>query len=260
MKTSVQAATTSVIGLVAFILMVFVPAGTFDYWRGWAFIAVFAAATLIPSVYLAVHESGRPCADACKRALAPRPGPCRRSSSACAFVSVVAMIVVSALDFRFGWSAVPAAVSVMGLVLVAVGLSIAMLVTIQNGYAAANITVEAGQQLSSTGWYGFVRHPMYFGNVVLMIGVPLALGSYWGLLIVARRPCRCSRSDQRRGEALLKQELAGYDEYIDGCTTAWCPTCGELAYARHTNRNTATTAKRSTVFAMIVAFGPITPM
>ena len=48
------------------------------------------------------------------------------------------------------------------------GLTIAMLVTIQNGYAAANVKVESGQQLSSTGWYGFVRHPTYFGNVVLM--------------------------------------------------------------------------------------------
>ena len=104
--------------------------------------------------------------------------------SAVAFGSMAAMIVISALDFRFGWSTVPAAVSVVGDVLVAVGLTIAMLVTIQNGYAAANITVESGQQLSSTGWYGFVRHPMYFGNVILMIGVPLALGSYWGLLIV----------------------------------------------------------------------------
>ena len=81
MKTSVQTAMTSVIGLVAFILMVFLPAGTFDYWRGWAFIAVFAAATLIPSVYLAVKNPDALCADACKRALARRPGPCRRSSS-----------------------------------------------------------------------------------------------------------------------------------------------------------------------------------
>jgi protein-S-isoprenylcysteine O-methyltransferase Ste14 len=131
-----------------------------------------------------------------------------------AFVSVVSMIVVSVLDFRFGWSAVPAAVSVLGLVLVAVGLSIAMLVTIQNGYAAANIAVETGQQLSSTGWYGFVRHPMYFGNVVLMVGVPLALGSYWGLLIllVGLGVLALRINDE---EALLKKDLAGYDEYID---------------------------------------------
>ncbi len=110
---------------------------------------------------------------------------------------MAAMIVISALDFRFQWSSVPAAVSAIGLVLLAVGLTISMFVTIQNGYAAANITVESGQQLASTGWYGFVRHPMYFGNVILMIGIPLALGSYWGLLIVIRRP-RGSRSAHQR--------------------------------------------------------------
>jgi len=203
---------TSVIGLVAFILMVFVPAGTFDYWRGWAFIAVFAAATLIPSVYLAVHNP-----DALRRRMQAGPGaesrPVQKVIISVAFVSVVSMIVVSVLDFRFGWSAVPAAVSVLGLVLVAVGLSIAMLVTIQNGYAAANIAVETGQQLSSTGWYGFVRHPMYFGNVVLMVGVPLALGSYWGLLIllVGLGVLALRINDE---EALLKKDLAGYDEYI----------------------------------------------
>jgi protein-S-isoprenylcysteine O-methyltransferase Ste14 len=204
---------TSAIGLVAFILMVFVPAGTFDYWRGWAFIAVFAAATLIPSVYLAVNNP-----DALRRRMQAGPGaesrPLQKVIIAVAFVSVVSMIVVSVLDFRFGWSAVPAAVSVLGLVLVAAGLTVAMLVTIQNGYAAANITVETGQQLASTGWYGFVRHPMYFGNVILMVGVPLALGSYWGLLslLVGLAVLALRINDE---EALLKQDLAGYREYMD---------------------------------------------
>jgi protein-S-isoprenylcysteine O-methyltransferase Ste14 len=206
-------AMTSAIGLVAFILMVFVPAGTFDYWRGWAFIAVFAAATLIPSVYLAVNNP-----DALRRRMQAGPGaesrPLQKVIIAVAFVSVVSMIVVSALDFRFGWSAVPAAVSVLGLVLVAAGLTVAMLVTIQNGYAAANITVETGQQLASTGWYGFVRHPMYFGNVILMVGVPLALGSYWGLLslLIGLAVLALRINDE---EALLKQDLAGYREYMD---------------------------------------------
>jgi protein-S-isoprenylcysteine O-methyltransferase Ste14 len=213
MKTFVQAAITSVVGFVAFLLMVFLPAGTFDYWRGWAFIAVFAAATLIPSVYLAVKNP-----EALRRRMQAGPGaetrPLQKLIIAVAFLSVVAMIVISALDFRFGWSTVPAAVSVVGLVLVGVGLTIAMLVTIQNGYAAANVKVESGQQLASTGWYGFVRHPMYFGNVILMIGAPLALGSYWGLLIViAGLAVLALRINDE--EALLKQELAGYPEYMD---------------------------------------------
>ena len=213
MKTAVKSAISSVIGFLAFLLVVFLPAGTFDYWRGWAFIAVFAAATLIPSVYLAVKNP-----EALRRRMQAGPGaesrPVQKLIIAVAFFSVIAMIVISALDFRFSWSSVPAAVSVLGLVLVGVGLTIAMLVTIQNGYAAANITVEAGQQLSSTGWYGFVRHPMYFGNVILMIGTPLALGSYWGLLvvIVGLAVLALRITDE---ESLLKQELGGYREYMD---------------------------------------------
>jgi protein-S-isoprenylcysteine O-methyltransferase Ste14 len=212
MKTLVQGAITSLLGIVAFALLVFVPAGTFHYWRGWAFIGVFAAATLIPSVYLAMKNPA-----ALRRRMQAGPAaetrPLQKLIIAVAFVSMGAMIVISALDFRFGWSTVPTAVSVVGLILVGAGLTIAMLVTIQNGYAAANVTVEDGQQLSSTGWYGFVRHPMYFGNVILMIGVPLALGSYWGLLfVVAGLAVLALRINDE--EALLKQELAGYREYM----------------------------------------------
>ncbi len=193
-------------------LLVFWPAGTFDYRQGWVFIAVFAVATLIPSVYLAVKNP-----ETLRRRMQAGPGaetrPLQKLISAVAFGSMAAMIVVSALDFRFGWSTVPAAVSVVGDVLVAVGLTIAMLVTIQNGYAAANITVESGQRLSSTGWYGFVRHPMYFGNVILMIGVPLALGSYWGLLfVVVGLVVLALRINDE--EALLTTELAGYRDYM----------------------------------------------
>jgi protein-S-isoprenylcysteine O-methyltransferase Ste14 len=132
--------------------------------------------------------------------------------SVVAFGSLAAMIIVSALDFRFGWSTVPAIVSVAGDVLVAVGLGIAMLVVIQNAYAAANITVETGQQLATTGFYAFVRHPMYFGNLIMMIGVPLALGSYWGLVFIIPGLIVLGLriGDE---EALLRQELGGYREY-----------------------------------------------
>jgi protein-S-isoprenylcysteine O-methyltransferase Ste14 len=212
-KTCVQAGIASLIGLVVFGVLVFLPAGTFDYWRGWAFIAVFAASTLIPSVYLAVTNPA-----ALQRRMQAGPAaetrPLQKVIIAFAFLSMGAMILFSALDFRFGWSMVPAAVSVIGLVLIGAGLTIAMLVTIQNGYAAANVKVESDQVLSSTGWYGFVRHPMYFGNVMLMIGIPLALGSYWGLLfVVAGLAVLAIRINDE--EALLKQELTGYREYMD---------------------------------------------
>ncbi|WP_102144845.1 methyltransferase family protein [Mycobacterium hubeiense] len=211
MKTLVQTLISAPLGLIVFGLLVFWPAGTFDYWQGWAFIAVFAVATLVPSVYLAVRNPA-----ALQRRMHAGPWSETRTVqkviSVVAFGSLAAMIVVSALDHRFGWSSVPAAVSVVGNVLVALGLSIAMLVVIQNAYAAANITVESGQKVTTTGFYALVRHPMYFGNVIMMIGIPLALGSYWGLLFLI--PGLLVLALRIRDEEdLLRQELGGYDEY-----------------------------------------------
>jgi protein-S-isoprenylcysteine O-methyltransferase Ste14 len=213
MKIALQAITSGLIGLVAFGLLVFWPAGTFDYWQGWTFIAVFAASTTIPSLYLAATNPA-----ALKRRMQAGPAAETRVLQkviiSIAFLAMGATIVVSALDFRFGWSSVPAAISVVGDVLVAVGLGIAMLTTIQNGYASANITVESGQQVVSTGLYSVVRHPMYFGNVVLMVGIPLALGSYWGLVFVIPGVAILAVRILDE-EKVLTQELAGYPDYTN---------------------------------------------
>jgi protein-S-isoprenylcysteine O-methyltransferase Ste14 len=202
---------TALVGLVVFGLIVFWPAGTFDYWQGWAFIAVFAVSTNLPSIYLLVKNPA-----ALKRRMRAGPAaetrPLQRVIISVALVSMVAMIVVSALDFRFGWSSVPAAMCIVGDVLVAAGLLFTMLVVIQNGYAAANITVESGQELVSTGVYGIVRHPMYLGNIALMIGTPFALGSFWGLVFVipGLLVLGIRIVDE---EKVLTAELAGYPDY-----------------------------------------------
>ena len=211
MKTLVKGAVSAALGLVAFGLMLFLPAGTFHYWQAWVFLAVFAFYTWIPSVYLVRKNPA-----ALERRM--RAGPLAETRTLQQIVSTVvficfpAMLVVSALDHRFGWSPVPTTVTVVGDILVAVGLGVAMLVVAQNGYAAANITVESGQTLVSTGLYGLVRHPMYSGSVIMMVGVPLALDSYWGLVFVI--PALVALALRIRDEEeLLQQQLSGYREY-----------------------------------------------
>ena len=196
---------------VVFGLMLFLAAGTVDYWQAWLLLVVFAISTWISSIYLLRANPA-----ALQRRM--RGGPTaetrmvQKGVMGGLWLSLATMLVVSALDHRFGWSRVPAAICLVGDVLVAVGLSVMMLVVIQNSYAAATIRVEAGQMLVSTGLYGLVRHPMYTGNVIMMVGLPLALGSYWGLVFVVPGLIVLALRI-RDEEKLLQEELDGYREY-----------------------------------------------
>ncbi|RWA21734.1 membrane protein [Mycolicibacterium elephantis DSM 44368] len=200
-----------VVEIVVFGLVLFGLAGTFDYWQAWAFLAVFALSTWLPSMYLL-----RTNPQALQRR--KRAGPVAETRTvqklliAGWYASLAAMVLVSTLDHRFGWSSVPAAVSVAGDVLVAIGLGVTSLVVIQNSFAASTVQVESDQKLVETGLYGLVRHPMYTGNVITILGFPLALGSYWGLLAVIPGVTALVLRIQDE-EKLLREELDGYREY-----------------------------------------------
>ena len=211
MKTVPKVMAFAIVGTVMFASMLFLPAGTFNYWRAWVFLVVFSLSTLIPSMYLLRTNPA-----ALERRMRTGPvaetRPVQKVVIVVAGLSLVALIVVSVIDHRFGWSSVPTSISLGGDVLVAIGLGVSMLVVIQNGYAASTITVEAGQKLVSTGLYAVVRHPMYTGTVIMMLGIPLALGSYWGLVFVI--PGLIGLAGRIGDEEqLLKQELDEYSDY-----------------------------------------------
>ena len=144
MKVTLQLL-ASTIGAILFMgVILFVPAGTFDYWQAWVFIAVFIVGTMAPTVYLAVKYP-----EALRRRMTSGPWSETRLVQKLITVgislSVVAVGVIGSLDHRFGWSTVPTAAVVVGDVLVLAGLGLAELVVVQNNYAAATITVEAEQ-------------------------------------------------------------------------------------------------------------------
>jgi protein-S-isoprenylcysteine O-methyltransferase Ste14 len=211
MKTGVQATASSVFGLIVLSALVFLPAGTLNYWQAWVFMATFMVVTIFPSIYIARTNPA-----ALQRRMHGGPRAEARTIQKIlitgAWLGLIALLVISAYDHRMGWSSVPAWVCLLGDVLLATGLGIAMLVVIQNGYAAATVTVETGQTVVSGGVYTFVRHPMYVGNVIMMVGVPLALGSYWGLVFVLPGVVALVFRILDE-EKLLTHELAGYREY-----------------------------------------------
>lgn len=200
-----------VFGLLFFGVCLFLPAWTFDYWQGWVFIAVFMVGTMGLSLYIAVKFPA-----ALERRLHGGPTaetrPAQRIIITALVATVVATLAVSALDHRFGWSTVPLVAVVVGNVLVFAGVTLAQFVIVQNNYAATSVTVEADQPLVDTGLYGVVRHPMYAGVLVMMIGTPLALDSLWGFTgVVAALPVLVARIVDE--ERMLVAELAGYREY-----------------------------------------------
>jgi protein-S-isoprenylcysteine O-methyltransferase Ste14 len=129
------------------------------------------------------------------------------------FGACIVLVVLPPLDVRFGWSFMPWQVSIIGDALVAFSFYIFYLVSRVNTYAAANVRVEEGQKVISTGVYGFVRHPMYFAALFLFIGTPLALGSWWTLLLLPGFiPILVARILNE--EKVLARDLPGYVEYM----------------------------------------------
>lgn len=212
MSSADRSALSSIVGLAALLLLLFLSAGTVHYWQAWVFLGVFAVVTSLPSLYLSRID---PAAIERRRRAGPsaESRPVQKAVMTGIMASFAAVLVVAGLDYRYGWSTVPAWLSILGDLMVAVGLGTTILVVFQNRYAAATITVEEGQPIVTTGLYGIVRHPMYSASVVMMIGMPLALASYWALFVVligiALLIVRIIDE-----EKLLSEQLGGYDDYM----------------------------------------------
>ena len=124
----------------------------------------------------------------------------------------IGSLVVPALDHRFGWSRVPLYGVIAGDILTALSFYMMFLVFKENTFTSARIEIAEDQKVISTGPYAFVRHPMYAGGLLLFIGTPLALGSYWGLLaFLAALPALIWRLLDE--EKFLAKNLPGYVEY-----------------------------------------------
>jgi protein-S-isoprenylcysteine O-methyltransferase Ste14 len=192
-------------------LLLFVSAGTIRYWQAWVYLTVFTGASLLVSLYLVKNDPAL-----LKRRMSGGPTAEKETTQKVImlFTSIgfIALFVVSALDFRFGWSAIPLPVVILGDILVAIGFYFIFLVYKENTYTSATIEVAENQKVISTGPYALVRHPMYASSSLYIVGTPLALGSYWGFLAFAfMMPFLIWRLFDE--EKFLAKNLPGYMEY-----------------------------------------------
>ena len=192
-------------------LLLFVSAGNVRYWHGWVYLSIVAATGALITIYLARHDPAL-----LERRMRGGPGaekqPAQKRIMWSVLLAFIALFVVPALDYRYGWSRVPMGAALAGDVLVVVGFYFIFLVYRVNTFASATVGVVADQRVISTGPYALVRHPMYASALLYLLGTPLALGSYWGFLpIAAVMPLLIWRLFDE--ERLLRERLQGYREY-----------------------------------------------
>jgi protein-S-isoprenylcysteine O-methyltransferase Ste14 len=200
-------------GFAWFFAVIFVPAWTLDYWQGWVFFLTLAILTSAATIYIAGTDKAL-LESRMRMGPTAEKSPIQKMITTLGALAFVAAIVVMVLDHRFNWSpAVPTSVSIFGDALAALGIAVYVFVVRENRYAAATIDVVEGQAVVSTGLYAIVRHPMYTGAILVFIGAPLALGSWWGLLSV---PVFVAGFAWRLldEERFLREHLAGYTEYM----------------------------------------------
>jgi protein-S-isoprenylcysteine O-methyltransferase Ste14 len=192
-------------------LLLFVPAGTIAYWPAWVYLGVFEVATVLVTLDLMRRDPAL-----LGRRMRGGPVAEKRPAQKCIMfvtsLAFVALLVVPALDRRFGWSDMPLTAVVAGDLLVAIGFGLISRVYRENPFASATIELAEDQRVVSSGPYAIVRHPMYASALLYLVGTPLALGSYWGLVpIAAVIPFLIWRLVDE--ERFLARDLPGYPAY-----------------------------------------------
>lgn len=193
---------------VAISVLLFIPAGSFLYWQAWIYFSVIFFPMLFVLRYLLKRDP-----ELLERRLRSKE-KVKEQKTIVKLFSLLFLIgfVIPGLDYRFGWSHVSVPIVILANVLVFTGYLIFFSVMKANTYASRIIEVEKEQTVISSGPYAIVRHPMYTGWLLMIIATPVALGSYWSLLVFMLFTIPLVQRIVNEEKVLLK-ELPGYEEY-----------------------------------------------
>ena len=190
------------------ILVLFLPAGTLNYWEAWVYCAILFGILLFIVAYFLRNAPEL----LVRRTHTGEKEPAQRRIVGAATVLFFLGFLIPGLDHRFSWSYVPTPVVLAADLLVITGYALVFLVFRENRYASRVVEVVPGQNVISSGPYAVVRHPMYLGVSIMWLATPVALGSYWALPVFLIVPVALIFRIRNEEEVLLR-DLPGYRDY-----------------------------------------------
>ena len=209
-KLFISALAKFAVGVVLIGVLLFLPAGTLAWWRGWLFMGIL----FVPMFGAGLVMMAKAPDLLRKRLDAKERESEQQEVLALSALMFIAAFVVAGLGFRFGWPALPAWSTWVGAVLFLLAYALYAEVMRENAYLSRTIEVQSGQRVVDTGLYGIVRHPMYSATLVLFLSMPIVLGSPFSFVIMlAYLPIIAKRI--RNEEEVLASGLEGYPEYMD---------------------------------------------
>ena len=208
MKLVLNALAKFMAGVILVGCLLFLPAGTLRYPGGWLFMGVLFVPMMIVGAILLVRAPSL----LEKRLDHKEKEAAQRGVIALSGLMFPVGFIVSALDFRFGWSQVPAWCMIVAAVLFLAGYLLYAEVMRENAYLSRTVKVQEGQKVIDTGLYGVVRHPMYLATLFMFLPLAVMLGSFWGLIPFALYPAMIVVRILNE-EKVLTEGLEGYATY-----------------------------------------------
>lgn len=203
-----QAIAKFLLGLVLVGVLIFLPAGGFDYTGGWLFMAVLFIPMFMAGLVMMVKAPGL---------LRSRLSAKEKQGEQQTVVKLSGLMfilgfVAAGLDHRFGWLPLPGWVSAAAAAVFLLAYVLYAEVLRENVYLSRTVEVQEGQKVIDTGLYGIVRHPMYMATLLLFLSMPFVLGSLISFVFFLAYPAIIIKR-LRAEEQFLEKELQGYTEY-----------------------------------------------
>lgn len=206
----IQAAAKYAAGFITIALLLFLPAGTYRYWNAWLYLAVQFIPMLLIGILLFIKAPEL----LAKRMQAQEKETEQKKVVLFSAILYAAGFILMGFDFRYGWSRLPAWLSVAAAVIFLLGYGLYAEVIRENQYLSRTVEIQQGQKVIDTGVYGVVRHPMYTATLLLFLAIPLICGSAYAFLLFCCYPFLLVKRI-RNEETVLSAELEGYRAYTE---------------------------------------------